>query len=50
MAGRDKEYFIYSNISAEDADIEEVENSNNWTEVKRFEKGKVFVVLLKRKE
>ena len=50
IAGRDREYFIYSNISAEDADIEEVENSNSWTEVKRFEKGKVFVVLLKRKE
>ena len=50
IAGRDREYFIYSNISAEDADIEEVENSNSWTEVKRFEKGKVFVVLFKRKE
>ena len=50
IAGRDREYFIYSNISADDADIEDVENSNSWAEVKRFEKGKVFVVLLKRKE
>ena len=47
-AGRGKRYFIYSNISADDDDIEDVEYSGRWKELVRFEKGFVFVALFEK--
>ena len=44
-----REYFIYSNISnLEDELAEEFENRKEWSLIKRFEKGYVFIEVLKK--
>jgi len=45
----DRKYFIYSNISnVEDSLAAEFNDKSKWIEIKRFEKGFVFISILKR--